>query len=356
MNSRKTVPWTLLTITFCLLFMFSACSPAITPEQTAQVTSPAEITAVPSETATLPAAPTAQPRVLLVGFDREQDDASQMVQELIQELAEDDGLLLETVPDLQSAGDLSGVKLVIVASDDGGIEAFRALNPELALFVVGASNLQPSGNLSTINASGVRVDQQGFLAGYLASIITLDWRVGVISQADSLSGKSAQLGFRNGVVFYCGLCRPVYPPFFQYPLYAELPAESSPELQQTVADLMINSAVKTVYVDPGIAEEWLLDYLAQAGINLILGQLPGGKIQERWVASLQLDQQVALREAWQRWSDGDTGFQVNAPLAILATNTELLSPGRLRLVEQVLDELNAGYIDSGVDLLTGEPR
>ena len=46
----------------------------------------------------------------------------------------------------------------------------------------------------------------------------------------------------------------------------------------------------------------------------------------------------------------------NPPLAIENVNDALLSTGRQRLVEQVRDDLADGFIDTGVDLQTGEAR
>ena len=37
------------------------------------------------------------------------------------------------------------------------------------------------------------------------------------------------------------------------------------------------------------------------------------------------------------------------PLGLAETNSDLLSPGRQRLAEEMLNDLNAGLIDTGVD-------
>jgi hypothetical protein len=43
-------------------------------------------------------------------------------------------------------------------------------------------------------------------------------------------------------------------------------------------------------------------------------------------------------------------------LAIEDVNESLLSVGRQRVVEQIRDELAAGWIDTGVNPETGEPK
>jgi hypothetical protein len=44
------------------------------------------------------------------------------------------------------------------------------------------------------------------------------------------------------------------------------------------------------------------------------------------------------------------------PLGFTGTNPDLLSPGRQQLVETMLADLLAGFIDTGVDPQTGESR
>jgi hypothetical protein len=164
------------------------------------------------------------------------------------------------------------------------------------------------------------------------------------------------LGFVNGVIFYCGLCRPAYPPFFQYPVYAEIPGGASQGELQAAADNLIANAVETVYVFPGAGNEVLLDYLAQAGITIIGGTAPPEGVQSQWAATVQVDVVDALKLYWPDLIEGEGGVNVGAPLSITNRNEDLFSPGRQRLVEQMQADLMAGYVDTMVDPQTGEPR
>ena len=212
---------------------------------------------------------------------------------------------------------------------------------------------QVAPNLSVIGSGGERADQQGFLAGYLAAVITPDWRVGVISQPDSPAGMAARNGFANGVVFYCGLCRPAYPPFIQYPIFVDLPPGGDP---QAVVDTLVGNAVKTVYVAPGVGDAALLEALAQAGLQLIGSGAPPQQIASQWVASIRMDEMGAVRQIWPRLLAGEGGFDLSTPLTLGERNPALFSPGRQRLVDRMLTDLLAGYVDSGVDPQTGEMR
>ncbi len=140
---------------------------------------------------------------------------------------------------------------MVALPPDPGIANLAAANPQAQFLAVGIPGVTVTSNLSQIGSDGERPDQQGFLAGYLAAVITPDWRVGVISQSDSPAGKAAQNGFTNGVIFYCGLCRPSYPPFIQYPILVDLAAGTDP---QAAVDSLVSNAVKTVYVSPAVED------------------------------------------------------------------------------------------------------
>jgi hypothetical protein len=245
------------------------------------------------------------------------------------------------------------VRVVTVLAPDPGVAELAAAHSEVQFLGIGIPGLQTTNNLSSIGADGERPDRQGFLAGYLAAVISDDWRIGVISPSDTPSGQASRLGFINGAIFYCGLCRPVYPPFIQYPQYAEIPSSAGQAEWQAAADNLIANAVKTVYVFPGAGDNGLLDYLAQAGLKIIGGIPPAADLNDRWVASIQPDLSAPLREIWTSLINGEGGKNLAIPIMITQQNEQLFSLGRQGLVGKLLAELSADYIDTGVDPLTG---
>ena len=246
--------------------------------------------------------------------------------------------------------------MVVSLPPDPGLANLAAAAPHTQFVAVGMPGVQPAKNLFVVGAQGARPDRQGFLAGDIAASITPDWRIGVINREDTGAGKAARQGFFNGATYYCGLCRSAYPPFYPYPLYVELPAQASQAEQQAAADYMIDHAAKTVYVYPGAGDEALLEYLAQKGVNLIGGANPPQAAESLWVASIQPDLLKAVRDLWPRLLKGEPGASVDVPLAITNANPALFSPGRQRLAQTTLDDLLAGFIDTGVDPQTGELR
>jgi len=326
------------------------------PTSQPQVVTPTAPLLVPA-TDTPEPAPTAQTaQVILLALAGADPGDMLVLQSVLGELAGQDGLSFETRTELSGIEFASGVRIVVAIPPDPGIVNLAVANPQAQFLAIGIPEVQAAANLSAIGAGGERPDQQGFLAGYLAAVITKDWRVGVISRADTVEGKSARLGFINGVIFFCGLCRPTYPPFVQYPQYIELSADASPAEQQAAADVLIQNAVKTVYIFPGAGDETLLEYLAQADVSLIGGSTPNASLRPHWLASVVVEETEAIQKLWPRLIGAEQGIQISAPLALKDTNPALFSVGRQNLVEKMLVDLLSGFIDTGVNLQTGEPR
>lgn len=345
----------------CLLLiaglLLTACGgrepepPAGQTPQPALTQPPASSTPPPTVT------PTAPPSLVILYAAPDADpDLLAAVEPVVSELASQAGLRFET-----RAGPLisplpQDVRMLIALPPDPGLTELAAANPGVSFLAVGVPGLQPAANLTLIGAEGERPDQQGFLAGYLAAVITPDWRVGVVSAPETPAVKAARSGFTNGAVFYCGLCRPAYPPFVQYPFYIDLPATAGQPEYQALADALVANAVKTTYVSPGISDPLFYETLALAGLQ-VLGEIappPGATGQ--WVASIGPDWATAVRQAWPGLLDGQGGQSLPAPVGFSNANPALFSPGRQDLVRRMLDDLLAGFIDTGIDPQTGEPR
>ncbi|MCZ7552420.1 MAG: hypothetical protein B6D39_06905 [Anaerolineae bacterium UTCFX2] len=331
-------------------------TPAPTPELE-EVTPDAGTPAEPSPQVVETVAPTAAAkRLMLLNPPGSNPTEALEIQTVLSELAAQDQMEFETVAELQTLDLPAGVQAMVVLAPDPGLANLAAANPGVQFLGIGIEGVPAGSNLSLIGPTARRADQQGFLAGYLASVITPDWRVGAISRSGSVEGNSARLGFRNGAIFFCGLCRPAFPPFVQYPLRVELPEGADQAAMQAAADQLIANAVKTVYLAPGIEEAFLAEYLANAGLNIIGSEPPAEALRPHWIASIQASQVEALRQFWFQLLSASGGQVIEAPLVLTEVNPDLLSEGRQRLVERMLDDLLSGYIDSGVDPTTGEPR
>lgn len=276
-------------------------------------------------------------------------------QSVFSELAAQEGLLFETHQSLEGLNLDESVVLLAALPPDPGLVALAAAHPQITFLGLGIPELQAGQNLSVILPPQGRDDQLGFVAGYLAAVITPDWRVGVLSDPGTVAGKAARNGFLKGAIFFCGLCRPAYPPFLQYPLAVSLAVGASVEEQTAAIQALKNNAVQTVFVAFPLLDEALAQNLATAGLQVVGLGTPPAVLAERWVASLEFDAAGALREVWPRLMNGEKGLTQAPLLSLMNVNPDLLSPGRQRLVENLIAELVAGYVGSGVDPQSGEP-
>jgi hypothetical protein len=254
-----------------------------------------------------------------------------------------------------SADDIDpSVRLVVGLPPDQGLEALAESSKQVQFLGVGLPGLTPMDNLSIIGPTGFRSDQIGFLAGYLAAVMTPDWRVGVIGRSDTSAGIAAMIGFANGAGYLCGTCRPVYPPYIQYPIQVGLSQYEIENGWQNAVDILTQASVETVYVTSEINNQQLLSTLTESGMVLIGDKIPMDELRTNWVATLRPDPGRAVRDLWADLQKGQGGTSVSMPILITDVNPDLLSPGRQRLVEAVMLELLEGFIDTGVDPLTGE--
>lgn len=241
------------------------------------------------------------------------------------------------------------IKIVVAIPPNPTIPDLINAHPETQFLTVGIQNLQPARNLTAIGSDGNRLDQQGFIAGYIAAMVTPDWRVGVVGFSDSRETITAREAFFTGVKYYCGLCRPNYAPFYEYPLYFELGVEADSIAWRTAADYMIQRFVETVYIVPGAGDDAMLRYLVENEIDIIAAIPPLPDIQEHWVVSLQFDLMESFKEIWSTFLSGSAEQMISIPMQFTHINPEILSPGKERLANQIMEDVLAGYIDLGVE-------
>ena len=307
-------------------------------------TIPAVVTSTPRPaTATLAPTPTQpRPAVLLVAPDKADPNLAADVKAVLQELAAASGIELRVQTGL-SAGDLKPeVKVVVALPPDPGLAQLAAGAPQVQFAGVGLDGVGASANLSLVGSQGSLASQQAFVAGYISAIVTPDWRVGVLSLAGDPLGERAAQAFLNGASFFCGLCKPAYPPFVTYPTAA---SAASPQDWNAAADALLAKAVQTVYVFPGLATPELYAYLVKANVQLIGGGTPPDDARASWIATIHASAGEGLRQLWPDLVAGKGGRTLPMALTLADTSAGFLPGARQRLVQEVLQNLLAGQIN-----------
>jgi len=275
---------------------------------------------------------------------------SDLYQTTINDLAKASGMRFQVRNSLSNADVTmeSGLKIVVAFPPDPGLAALAESAPQVQFLGVTIPGLATAANLSSIGGEGTPVDKQAFLAGYIASLLSPDFRVGIIYPKDTPEGKLAYSAFLNGMTFYCGLCNPQFPPWYKYPVHSEIPSDTPQGQYPSYADALKNYVVDYAYVFPSVATSDLLDNMAGYGLNIIGQTRTSDSLAPNWVVSIQPEVVPAIQGIWPDLLAGKGGQNLSLPLFLKDVNPDLLSEGKLNDVQQILDRLQRGEISTGV--------
>ena len=328
-----------LAIIFIVIsIMLSACGSPGAPDITS--------TPIPTDTQIAPPTLTATPTIPLavLVLPAELDpDTSNLYQKTVYDLAQASGLRFQ-VRNTLTATDLEpGLKVVIALPPDPGIASLAAAAPDVQFLAINIPDIPAGGNVSVLGNNS-QSDISAFLAGYTAALITDDYRIGMMIPKDNADAIRALNAYANGMKFYCGSCRPLF--YFQwaFPQYIEIGAEEDPANYDAYADiLMLQYKVSTIYLHPDIATTDLITYIGTTGTSMIGTRTPEQQ-PAGWVMTIQPDVIKAIQNAWPSLINGQGGITVQSPLGLADIDPSLLTPGKQRLVDQTLSELQAGLI------------
>jgi len=313
-------------------------------------------TPVPSETPLVPPTSTGTPAIPLVILVLPGDldpDTSNLYQKTVYDLAQSAGYRFQ-VRNLLSPADIEpGLKIVIALPPDPGVAALAAAAPEVQFLAINIPALAAGGNVSVLGG-GAQSDVAAFLAGYTAALLTDDYRIGMIIPKDNPEAQQAAAAFRNGMIYYCGLCKPIFYPTFClvenlqscFPQYVEIPGDEEPSRYNPYADyLLIQRRVLAIYTYPSVSDADLLTYIGTTGAYVIGTSTPDPR-PAGWVMTIQPDVIKAIQNAWPQLVAGEGGLTVQSPLGLSDVDPTILTPGKERLVQETLNELQLGRINT----------
>ncbi len=322
-----------------LASILSACSFGGNSKSSA--TAPSTPVPLPTLTAT-PVVPLA---ILVMPADLDKS-ISDAYQKEVYDLAQGSGLRFQVRNTLTAAEIEPGLQIAIVLPPDPGIAALAAAAPKVQFLAINLPGVTAGGNISVLGSSS-QADVSAFVAGYAAAMISDDFHSGMLVPQGNPDAQRAMVAFRNGTSYYCGLCQPFYYVPFTYPQFQEIPTSEDKTHYPAYANLLlVQSKVYTLYLYPDIAIKELTDYLGTTGNQVIGTSLPNPK-PAGWVMTIRPDETKAIQNAWPSLVAGKGGQNVLSPLGLADINPDLLSPGKQRLVQQVLDALQAGRIATG---------
>ena len=287
------------------------------------------------------------PLVALVVPSTLDPDTSNLYQTTVYDLAQESGFRFQVLNTLTTAELDPGLRIVIVVSSDPGIAELAAAAPQAQFLAINIPEISAGGNVSVLGNNS-QSSISAFLAGYTAALITDDYRVGMMIPKDNAEALNALNAFANGMAYYCGVCRPFYYLNWTFPQYIEIGPDEDKNNYDAYADiLMMQYKGRTIYIHPDIYTEDLVTYIGTTGASMI-GTISPEQRPAGWVMTIQPDVIKAIQNAWPGLVSGEGGVTVQSPLGLGDVDPTILSPGKQRLVEEKLSQLQAGFINTGV--------
>ncbi|MGA9532999.1 MAG: hypothetical protein WBR18_09810 [Anaerolineales bacterium] len=335
---RTTRPLNLLLLV-ATVWILSACTSTGT---TVSTTTPIEATGAQPTASTVPSAtPTKTPNTVALLVDDAAGFPSPAVRSALDALAAESGYQLLAVPSGSPAELPVTTQIIVGALDPAAIPPFQQQAPDARFVLIGPAADAPADRITMLPMGDSLEQELAFAAGYTAALLTEDYRVGLLLP----SGQSdISTAFANGYQYFCGLCRPVYPPYVSYPASAEL----GPDGLDTAAQSLADRAVQTAYVVGSALTADSVNALADRGIRVLGRSRPDGTEGAEWMASIRLAPERALETLWPQLMAGENPSGVRVPIVIEERDSTAFGQGKLRLVEEVIASLRAGWIDTGI--------
>lgn len=300
-------------------------------------------TDTPVSLPTLTATPVTPLAILVIPANMN-EEVSNLYQKTVYDLTQASGLRFQVRNSLNNADVTEpGLQIVIAFPPDPGIAVLAAAAPNVQFLAINVPGVSAGGNISVLGGDS-QSDIAGFIAGYTAALITDDYRIGMLMPKDNNEAIRAFNAYTNGMKFYCGTCRPFYYLQWGFPQYLEIPSTEEKSAYNAYADILIlQYKVRTIFIHPGIYTDDLANYIGTTG-TLMIGMASPEQLPAGWVMTIQPDVVKSIQNAWPQLIAGQGGITVQSPLGLSDIDPSLLSPGRQRLVQKTLDDLQAGLV------------
>lgn len=334
-----------------LLALFGAFFAACSPAGTRQATSTPALAQTGATAVSAAASPSAAPtpttqasKVLLVS---PADAGAQAVQAALTELGKPSGLSVELRPALQKADLTPDIKVAVLLSAPADLADLVSAAPQVQFITVAAADLPAAPNLTVIRT---RLENQAFIAGFISVLLSTDFRAAALLPTDGPLGATLKDAFVNGSHYFCGVCAPGWPLKVYYPQVVEQPSASDGPTWQAAAAAPFDSAkVEVYYVSAEAARPEVIAFLqGKTQLDkpvLLVGNLPPPEeLKSQWAATVGFDLPALLRQIWPDVQAGKGGTTVDAPLLVDNVNADFLGSGRMRLVNNLIDEIKAGRV------------
>jgi hypothetical protein len=345
-----------LWLMFALFYLINLSSCGLTKDNGTTTTK--EQTDVPVITPLASKTPTKPKQLLFINRMQGWENVSADLIDYFFALADQQNWEYRSFQTIPGQADLEHASLIAIFGDGPDVIQLVESHPDTMFMLIAVSGVTPSKGLAIVGPDGIREDKLAFLSGIISALVTPEWRVGVLAIGDTGVGLAALESYLQGAIFFCGLCRPAYPPYHEYPTSVRVGDTSEESIQASLEQLKALSVSTTGFTHEFQTE--VID-LAIGTFNsphsLWIGPTaPTESYRSQWVVTVRPDPARVLSDIFERLIQGDEEIIVPMPIGLFEINDEVLTEGKLRYILNARDDLEVGVIDTGVDPQTGEPR
>lgn len=342
-QTRQSYLFNIAVMIFILLL--AACNTNVPEEEETQSTAVIEVatsTVIPTETSVPVPEPVLEKVVLSVPLEA-QDDLYQEVLDFLLTWTAGEGYVLD-VREAVAMTDIQEDWLgVVFLKAPANLNEIQEANPDLNLLVLSEDSLTGNGNLSVIQLNRLH---QTFVAGYVGVLAAQDWRLGgLLPWDDAETGTLLQEAFVNGAAYYCGRCASVYMPVTLFPVISSLSSNSnSDDWLNAYTTLNQSYIVYVMYLSSEAGSDEVIRALSEQNVVMIGEEIPPEGVQEWWAATISMDVMGTIQMVLPEAFSGNGGQTVIVPVQINDINEELLSVGRMRLIDDTIALLTKGEL------------
>jgi len=342
LNLRLLFKKLIFAIVILFLVGLVACSPKTPSEIQLLETPEIEIEATSiSETFTISITPEVLPTVLLVVGDAGSSYLISQIQAVLEDLTEAESMQLLIVENLLPEMITPEVQIIIGLGSNLDLNASAEMHPEIAFLAIDNPTAVVTDNVSIMGDPANARRQKAFLAGYLSALISYDNKIlGLIAEGDPESGLLAE-SFVVGARFYCGICNPIYPPYNPFPQWESVSAATVISDLGPIINHYINIGVDIVYVQGELLSPELLTFLEELAVKVVSDKSPDILI-SNWAGTVTVDTAQALVKIWPDLLAKAPGKQVPQSIVLDDQQMGFVSPGRYRMFENMVAELESG--------------
>jgi hypothetical protein len=263
-------------------------------------------------------------------------------EETLESLTADHDLDLEIIENFSGEMLTPTTKIVVLVGEGLDPLDMAQSSPNVQFIVIDNPAVVPGMNVSLVGGSD---DPQriAFMAGYLAALISEDYKVSALVSTDVDSPDALVEAFVIGARFFCGICQPKFPPYNTFPRWETVDVADFSAGYQGAIDSLVAIGTEILYLEKSLITPEILTYLGESGVKVISNGEPDILV-NHWVGTLNADPQAGLIDIWPSILAGTGGQQALINIVLMDMDSGLVSEGRYRLFEETVSNLKAGSI------------